>query len=361
MARTSRATTEQERARRREEKRQQAEAALDELLTQEGWATWLRLRRHLHEYSWTNQVLIAMQAHAQAALAEADDPDAPNTPCSAAPTIVKSAGRWKRDGYHPAKGTRALLVWVFKSRRRQDGAWLCCGRVLDEGHRRCACGKEDHYFQLGPTFDASQIRAFENGEPPVIELPQGEPIDGEHPGHLLIEPLALHAAAEGWVASVDLDADSDHGELGSFNQRTHELRVVASGSANARLRVLIHELAHARGITSRKTVESQHGDDPSQEDLHLTYAEAEVAVECVSFIVASSAGLDTRGEAIPYIAGWGGEDAKHKIRRLAALIDKTAKELEGPILELLAHQATADEIADEGCTAIADEKSALPA
>jgi antirestriction protein ArdC len=94
-------------------------------------------------------------------------------------------------------------------------------------------------------------------------------------------------------------------------------------SGNAMLRVLIHELAHASGVSSKNDA------------LDLTYAEAEVAVECVSYIVAATAGLDTSSEAVPYMAGWAGEEAKVKVRALAALIDATAKELEQPILALL--------------------------
>ena len=62
--------TDEQRAAYRDQKRQEAEQQLDALLSQEGWATWLRLRRTLHSYSWTNQVLIATQAWAQHALAE---------------------------------------------------------------------------------------------------------------------------------------------------------------------------------------------------------------------------------------------------------------------------------------------------
>jgi hypothetical protein len=69
---------------------------------------------------------------------------------------------------------------------------------------------------------------------------------------------------------------------------------------------------------------------PNGDDGHvvLSYSEAEVAVECVSYIVASAAGLDTTSEAIPYMAGWGGIEARGKVRHLAGVIDQAAKELE---------------------------------
>lgn len=306
----------------REEKRATAEAAIDRLLCEDGWATWLRLRRSLHTYSWTNQVLIAQGAWSQSIMAAEGHPAAPATPCAERPSLVKAAWRWKLDGYHPAKGTRALYVWVYKGRRRKDGGWTCCGEPRGKLRQCPVCGKADHFFQLGPVFDASQVVSFDTGERPETPNLEGEPITGSDPGGALLAPLAEWAIAEGIVATVDLDAESEHGEGGSWNTRTRHLRV-CSGEPNRQLRTLVHELAHALGITSKDAPE-------------LTYADAEVAVECVSFIVAGVAGLDTSGEAVPYMAGWGGEDARAKVRALASLIDATAKRLEAPVVALLA-------------------------
>src|SRR5690242_6731576 len=207
MARGRQQLTDEERAERREQKRKDAEERLDLLLSEEGWAAWLRLRRNLHSFSWANQVQIAMQARQQAAAAAAGyfasqgwQGGAPDTPCDEIPTLVKAAYRWKHDGYHPAQGTRGLYIWVFKSRRRKDNTWRCCGKTLTS-ERRCpkqACGKVDHYFQLGPVFDASQARSFETGERPVIELPQPQPVEGQDPGGWLCVALADHAVEAGW-------------------------------------------------------------------------------------------------------------------------------------------------------------------
>lgn len=294
--------SEEERAAYREAKREAAEQALDRLLSEEGWQAWFRLRRNVHSYSWTNQVLIAQQAFER----------------GIEPGIVKAASRWKQDGYHPAKGSKSMFVWVFCSRRRNDGSWTCCKTRRTDS--QCPeCGRTDHYFKFGPVFDSSDVRSFETGEAPTLDTPHGEPITGNDPGAHLVPVLAAWAVQSGLVASVDLDATSEHGEGGSWNTRTRELRVCKTDSENHRLRVLIHELAHAKGITSK--------------DLNLTYDECEVAVECVSYMVASLAGLDTSSEAIPYMAGWGGEQAREKVRALAQLIDATAKDLEAVILE----------------------------
>lgn len=319
QATKQRRMTDEERAAYREEKRHEAEQRMDAILTADGFQTWLRLRRNVRSYSWANQVLIAIQAHERGII----------------PTIVKPASVWKRDGYHPAKGSHAMHVWAFCGRRRKDGSWTCTGgaegphaprRLTTE--RECpTCGKPDHYFKLGPVFDASDVRSFETGEPPAMPDLRGEPITGDSL-EWLIAPLVAHAERTGWIGHADLQATSQHGELGSWNYKTRELRVCVTDGAgqptsgNARLRTLLHELAHALGITSKT-------------DDTLTYEDAEVAVECVSYIVAGTIGLDTGGEAIPYMAGWGGENAREKMRDLAGRIDAAAKTIEDAVLPLL--------------------------
>jgi hypothetical protein len=285
---------------------------MDALLTEDGFGAWLQLRRNVRSYSWANQVLIAIQAFER----------------DMVPTIVKPAAVWKKDGFHPAKGSKAIYIWAFCGRRRKDGTWFCCEAKLGEKIRECpTCGKPDHYFKLGPVFDASDVRSFETGDAPVMPDLAGEPITGDGL-EWLICPLVAHAERTGWIGTANVSAVSEHGEGGSWNYKTRELRVCATDdegnatSGNARLRVLIHELAHALGISSKV-------------DDSLTYAEAEVAVECVSYIVAGAVGLDTSGEAIPYMVGWGGEKARAKVRELASRIDAAAKTIEEAILPLL--------------------------
>ena len=60
--------------------------------------------------------------------------------------------------------------------------------------------------------------------------------------------------------------------------------VVASGPADRQLRTLVHELAHALGLGY-----GQYGRE-----------RAEVLVDCVTYIVCASVGLDVGGESIPY-------------------------------------------------------------
>ena len=51
-------------------------------------------------------------------------------------------------------------------------------------------------------------------------------------------------------------------------------------------------------------------------------------VDCVTYVVCSSAGLDVGGESIPYIAGWGEDGALDAIREYAQTIDDIARRIE---------------------------------
>ena len=82
-------------------------------------------------------------------------------------------------------------------------------------------------------------------------------------------------------------------------------------SANGRVRVLVHELAHALGVGYE-----EYGREV-----------AEVIVETATVVVCGALGLDTSGESIPYIAGWGEQDLD-AIRRHAEKVDEIARALE---------------------------------
>ena len=51
-------------------------------------------------------------------------------------------------------------------------------------------------------------------------------------------------------------------------------------------------------------------------------------VDCVSYVVLGSVGLDVGGESIPYVAGWGEDGALDAIREYASTIDALARRIE---------------------------------
>jgi len=76
-----------------------------------------------------------------------------------------------------------------------------------------------------------------------------------------------------------------------------------------------HELAHALGIGY-----ADHG-----------RARAEVIVDCVTYVVLGSVGLDVAGETVPYIAGWGESGELDAVHNDAKTIDRIAKRIEAAL------------------------------
>ena len=56
--------------------------------------------------------------------------------------------------------------------------------------------------------------------------------------------------------------------------------------------------------------------------------QAEVLVDCVTYCVLGSVGLDVGGESIHYVAGWGEDGALDAIRQYAGTIDAIARRIE---------------------------------
>jgi hypothetical protein len=65
-----------------------------------------------------------------------------------------------------------------------------------------------------------------------------------------------------------------------------------------------------------------------------------VLVDCVTYVVCSSAGLDVGGDSVPYIAGWGEDGALDAIREYAQTIDTIARGIEDALSD--GTDATAD-------------------
>jgi antirestriction protein ArdC len=88
--------------------------------------------------------------------------------------------------------------------------------------------------------------------------------------------------------------------------------------ANAQVKTLIHELAHALLRA-----------EPSEADPVLEQAPEELVVESVAYTVCGALGLDSAGYSIPYLASWASEGDLDILERTAALIDRLARRIEG--------------------------------
>lgn len=286
MSKTLTPANEQDRAQRRAADRQFARQAVERLRTSEGWQCWLAARRHFHRYSLINQCLIAAQ-----------HPDA---------TRVAGFRRWLALGYAVRKGEKAIRIWVpMRPSRKQIERWESEGADPDRRPRV--------YFRLGPVFDRSQVAPLPPPAEPVPLDPPLRPIEGEQLAGTLPRLVAL-AKQIGSEVSFETVRGS---ALGLYELQSRRIVVEAEMPANAQVRTLTHELAHALLRA-----------EPQEDDPRLERAGEELVVESVAYTVCGSLGLDTAGYSIPYLASWSTAEEIEIIERTATLIDRIARRIE---------------------------------
>ena len=286
MARKNKFTDQEREARRAEDRDRLAQAARA-LLDSEGWKRWVRTRatNGLSRYSLNNQMLVALQA-----------PGA---------TYVAGFKAWLGLRYCVRKGERALRILApVPLRKRTTQNDSADADADEEGGERPRVT-----FKATAVFDRSQVDPLPDCEPTPLE-PPCEPLTGDSHAHLL-EPLRAFCADE---LGFSVEVRELSGSVGGWcDHAAREIVLDARVAPNAQLRTLIHESAHALGVSYR--------DYPR--------AQAEVIVDCTAYIVAASVGLDVGGESLPYVAGWGEEDSVEAVTRFAAVIDELAGRLEG--------------------------------
>lgn len=268
------ALTEQQRAERRAADRDRLEAAARALLTSDGWQHWvqIRARNGLARYSINNQLLIALQApHA---------------------TYIAGFRAFLDLGYCVRRGEKAVRILAPIPPRKNETS-----EDADEQQIR---------FRAVPVFDVSQTQPLPDREPTPLE-PESEPVTGDSHAHL-IPKLEAFAGELGYTVER-----RDTGSAGGWCDHGAKTIAISSGlPANGQVRVLVHELAHALGITY-----TSH-----------TRGQAEVLVDTVTYIVCSSVGLDVSGETIPYVAGWGEDGAIEAIKTYTTTVDAVARRIE---------------------------------
>jgi hypothetical protein len=279
--------TDEERAAYKQAQRDEAQAhlttAVDSLQSEAGFAAWLRARAMFHNYSLNNTFLILAQL-----------PTA---------TRVAAASVWKELGRYPAKGSHALRVfapmeWFVECDADETGARWNAKRKRHERKIRT--------FKLVPVFDVSQTAGDELPEPP-----QPAAVEGDSHAHL--EP-ALVTLAHDLGFSVSTEA-LDEG-VGGYCDSTAKRIVLAEGhTPNARVRVLVHEIAHALGIGYADFGRSG----------------AETIVEAATYVVLAGQGFDVEASSVPYIAGWSGANGADKLRDFAESIDSVARRIESAL------------------------------
>ena len=264
--------TDAERDARRKADRDRMEDAARALLTTDGWQRWIKVRASngLSRYSVGNQLILAIEAYRR----------------GISLTYVAGFRAWLQLNRVPRKGEgiRILAPITVKDRDEHGD---------DTGDKRV-------FFKGVTVWDVSGTDPIP-GTDPVPLTPPAEPITGDSHHHL-VAPLIAHATELGY--RVEIRDLPENGPGGWCDPKRRQI-VVADGPANQQVRTLTHELAHAHGVGYE-----QYGRE-----------QAEVLVDCVTYCVLGSVGLDVGGESIPYVAGWGEEGALDAIREYAKTID----------------------------------------
>lgn len=293
MAKSSRQLSEHERAERRRQDRERLQHAAQELLSSDGWARWVRARALFHNYSASNCALLAWQCHERGIV----------------PTRIAGFHTWLKLGRCVRKGEVALRILAPVSVKDRD---RLSGEETDE--RRV-------FFKTAFVFDVSQTEIRDGAEPVALEPPH-QPLTGDSHAHLLA-PLQTFVESLGYSVSFE----SIEGSAGGWcDPKLKRIVVDATVPANAQLRTLIHETAHALGV----------------DYVRYSRAQAEVIVDTVTLVAASGVGLRVDGETVPYVAGWGESGALEAVTEFAETIDRIARQIEDvlhasvPAAEMLA-------------------------
>jgi hypothetical protein len=284
----SKRLTPEERAARRTADRQRLEQAAKALLQSDGWQQWVRVRSRngLARYSLNNQILIAFQC--------------PQATYVAGYNAFLALNRCVR------RGERAIRIYAPMSLRLRQ-------RAEKESQNSDSTTDEPRAvtrFRAVPVFDVSQTEPLPDREPAPL-APPSAPIAGETHAHLIprLQQLALELGFSARARSLRGGAE------GLCDYDAKEIVYNVDLAPNAQVRVLIHEIAHALGVSY-----TTHG-----------RSRAEVLVDTVTFIVCSSVGLDVSGSSVPYVAGWGEQDELAAVREYALTIDILARRIERAI------------------------------
>lgn len=271
-----------EREHRRTTDRERLERAVAQLTDSDGWKRWVRVRSKngLARYSFGNQLLIALQR-----------PDA---------TFVAGYRAFLELDRRVREGEKAIRILAPITPRKTDTTETNAKTTDHTEGRRTR-------FRTVCVFDVAQTEPQPGTEPVPLE-PPAAPVTGETHTHLL-RPLRELANNLGYTVTFQA---IDSAAEGWCNHRRKEITISRELSANGQVRVLIHEIAHAHGIGYE-----QYG-----------RGVAEVLVDTVTYIVCSTVGLDVSGSSVPYIAGWGEQDAAETIRRYAEIVDRAAGQIE---------------------------------
>jgi len=258
--------------------KQEMEAALRSMLSEEGWRHLLDLRAHPgHRYSLNNIAWLCAQAEQR------------NMPLSE----VRGFRAWESLGRHVKRGETALRVLApltVKVEPKPDAE-----AEATEGETKVRIVG----WRSVAVFDIAQTDG-----PPLPEvndrLDAGDPTD-------LAERIRDHLVERGWTVRTVPRAEMPGGAHGVTRPHLHEVAVADDLSGAQAASVWAHELCHALlpGL-----------DGPA----------SELAAESFAFLLCRRGGLDVSTVAFPYLATFApGGTADEIVRQVVSAADLAAK------------------------------------
>jgi len=234
------------------------------------WIRWLEFQARLHNYSFSNCMLIALQ-------------------CDNA-SLVMGFKAWKAYGRSVKKGEKALRILA-----------PCFKKVKENGKEISKLV----YFRSVPVFDVSQTEGDE------IPSPCKE-LEGDD--NALFNRLLDYSESRGVEVSVEPIPSRLGGANGYYDLTSRSIAIEKTLSPAQKAKTLAHEIAHSimHADLSR--------DEQSRED-------RELEAESVAFIVCHHFGLDASSYSFGYVASWKGEGAEKGIKESAKRIADTASKI----------------------------------
>jgi antirestriction protein ArdC len=249
-----------QRAERLNQASQRLTQAVQAIVSDEDWQSYLSFAAKLHTYSARNSMLLMQQASERGWTSLGH---------------VAGFRTWVTLGRHVRKGERGL--WVLAPR---------ISKIIDAKTNEESAIVTG--FNVATVFAACQT----GGDGPVPELPCPELLTGDGPKGAW-EALVALVEARGFTVSV--------GELEPANGRTdlvaRSVLVSSRLDVAARVKTLVHELGHV----------ILH--DGPRCDYLTNRGRCEVEAESVAFLVCDSLGLVTDQYSFSYVARWAHGDA----------------------------------------------------
>jgi antirestriction protein ArdC len=272
-----------ERSAQRSDLLRQLGEQVEQLTDSYEWKRWLDVAARFHDYSFGNQILIAMQR-----------PDA---------SRVAGYKTWQSLGRQVRRGERGIKIFapmVVQDRDSED----------DEATR--ILFRVVHVFALEQT----------DGDP----LPEVEwPVLATIPDDRLFDQLCHVADAQG--LSVEATSQSVNGARGWYEPEKRSLTIVDGYPLASQTRTMLHELAHSLdpGCHERRAETSR--------------AERELVAESAAYLVGKRLGLAMDDCSTFYLASWGGQPKE--LERIAGRVVEVAEDLERAVSKCVSTLAEA--------------------